>query len=375
MSKLPEVGTTIFSIMSAKANQYNAINLSQGFPDFDIDPDLTESLVWAAKSNTHQYRPLAGSINLLEKTAEIIDYKYGRKVDVGNDLLITAGATQAIYTSITALIKKEDEVIILDPAYDCYEAPIILSGGIPVHISLNENYLPDWDKIRTHCSSRTKMLIINNPHNPSGKVWNDDDFQSLRQILADFPDLILLSDEVYEFIIFEKKHISAHSLWDFRERIIVISSYGKTFHITGWKIGYIVAPEKLMIEIKKVHQFLVFCVNSVCQEALAKYITLPKIDSLGEFYQEKRDFFQKLMAGSRFDILPSEGTYFQVLDYSKISKLNDIDFCNNLVEEFKIASIPISVFSKEKTNNHHIRICYAKKNETLEKATEILCRI
>ena len=375
MSKLPHVGTTIFTVMSAKANAFGAINLSQGFPDFPIDPELANCIRRSVDKNVHQYQPLSGYPLLLEKTGEIIFSQYARKLNLQEELLITAGATQAIYTTITALVSAGQEVIILDPAYDCYDAPVLLCGAKAVRVSLNKDYLPDWEMIEAACNARTKMIIINNPHNPSGKVWDQEDIIALENLLEKFPQMLVLSDEVYEFISYEKSHISLNTIESLRNRCIVVSSFGKTFHVTGWKIGYLVASEAIMREIKKVHQYLVFCVNSVAQDALANYISTEKVESLSEFYRSKRDYFQDLIKESRFEILPSEGTYFQLLDYSVISKEGDVEFCNRLISEFGVAAIPVSVFNADGKDNQRIRLCYAKKDETLLKAAEKLCRI
>ena len=374
-SKLPKVGTTIFTAMSQLANETGAINLSQGFPNFPIDPLLVEILRKNATENVHQYMPMAGFPELSMQISQVIKERYKRDVNPTKELLITAGATQAIFTSILALINKGDEVIILDPSYDCYEPAVILAGGKPVHVQLGNDFLPDWNKIEVAFSSKTKMIITNNPHNPTGRVWNTSDIDSLENLLLKHENVFLLSDEVYEFITFEKEHISIHTRKNLLERTIIISSFGKTFHITGWKMGYLVAPEKLMVEIKKVHQFNVFSVNSVAQACLSEYISQTNVADLGPFYQQKRDLFRNLIADSRFQLLPCEGTYFQTVDYSKISSESDVEFCKTLTKDHGVAAIPISVFNDNHLDLKIIRFCFAKDNDTLTKASKQLCKI
>jgi len=375
MSKLPDVGTTIFTVMSKLANEYGAINLSQGFPNFPVDERLTKILASKANEDIHQYMPMPGSPQLRINISQMIDSVYARSVNPESELLITAGATQAIFTAIMALVGKGDEVIVLDPAYDCYDPTIRLSGGSAVHVELNNDYQPDWDKIESVCNENTRMIVTNNPHNPSGRMWDADDFESLKSLLNKYPKMLWLSDEVYEFISFEKSHISAHHQTELQDRAIITSSFGKTFHITGWKMGYMVAPEKLMTEIKKVHQFNVFCVNSVAQASLTEYLPQVDVTSLGSFYKQKRDLFASRMKNSRFKLLPCDGTYFQLADYSDISDQGDVDFCRWLTTEIGVAAIPVSVFNDPPTDRRHIRFCFAKDDETLIKATEKLCKI
>lgn len=373
-SKLPHVGTTIFSVMSALANDCKAINLSQGFPNFPIDQRLLTLFQEQSNLNVHQYAPLAGLLELREQIAQKIAMHYQHTIDASN-VLITAGATQAIFATIQALVHPDEEVIILDPSYDCYESPVILSGAKPVRIPLNDDFLPDWDRIRSNTSHRTKLIITNNPHNPSGRIWSQTDFDELQSLLEDFPNLWVLSDEVYEFITFEQKHISAHQIAGIKERSIVVSSFGKTFHVTGWKIGYLTAPEAVMTEIQKVHQFLVFCVNSPAQATLAKYLPETDLTQLGSFYQQKRDFFRAQLKDSRFKLLPSEGSYFQVASYQDISSESDVDFCQRITREFGVASIPLSVFNEDFKDQKLIRFCFAKDEDTLTKAAQRLCKI
>lgn len=375
ISKLPNVGTTIFTVMSKMANDYNAINLSQGFPNFPIDPVLVELLQRKASDNIHQYNPMAGNPNLMIEIGTLIQRSYARIVTVQDELLITAGATQAIFTTIQAVVGSGEEVVILDPSYDCYESPIVLAGGIPKRVSLNDEFLPDWNLINATVNEKTKLIITNNPHNPSGRIWTESDMKELENLLNKHPNLLVLSDEVYEYITFENKHLSVHANEFLRSRSIVVSSFGKTFHITGWKIGYLVAPEFIMNEIKKVHQFLVFCVNSVAQNVLADYLPLVKTENLGGFYQEKRDFFKERIQSSRFELMPCEGTYFQVASYQAISEESDIDFTKRLVAEFGVATIPLSVFNSDLKDRKMIRFCFAKDNDTLIQATDRLCKI
>jgi methionine aminotransferase len=296
-------------------------------------------------------------------------------VDVAKEVLITAGATQAIFTTIQALVHRNEEVIILDPSYDCYESPVILAGAKSIRIPLNKEFLPDWDRIRSNTNEKTKLLIINNPHNPSGKVWNQEDIIELEKLVLDFPNLLVLSDEVYEFIHFEKPHFSLNSSEILRERAVVVSSFGKTFHITGWKIGYVIAPDFLMNEMKKVHQFLVFCVNSIAQASLAEYMNYVEVSKLGGFYQKKRNEFSEQMKNSRFELLPCEGTYFQIASYEQISLESDVEFSKKLVLEHGVATIPLSVFNVNGDDRKMLRFCFAKDENTIQEATERLCKI
>lgn len=374
-TKLPKVGTTIFTTMSQMANEYQAINLSQGFPNFPIDPLIEELLAKNSKENVHQYAPMSGLPVLLEGIAAMIHRVYQRSLNPASEILVTAGATQGIFAALQALVHHGDEVVILDPAYDCYNPAVHLAGGTPIHIPMREDFTIDWRELRQTVNQKTRVLIINNPHNPSGKMMDQTDFDALVQVMIDHPNLILLSDEVYEFITFEKPHFSAHHHEILRNRSVIISSFGKTFHLTGWKVGYLVAPEPIMREIKKVHQFLVFSVNSVAQKTLADYISTTDVTSLGLFYQDKRDRFKELMFGSKFEFLPSEGTYFQTVRYNSLSNLPDVQFCEWLVKEVGVAAIPLSVFYEERNDYHTIRFCFAKTDDTLIQAAERLCRI
>lgn len=375
MSKLPHIGTSIFTLMSKMATEHKAINLSQGFPNFPVDERLTDILARLAKEDVHQYLPMSGYPPLLLKIAGLLEKSYGRLVQPETELLVTAGATQAIFTTIQALVKTKEEVIILDPSYDCYEAPVLLCGAKPVRVDLNDDYTPNWERIEKAFSSKTKMMVVNNPHNPTGKIWTESDFRALETLLEKYPEVILLSDEVYEYISFEQKHISVHSRNKLQHRSIVVSSFGKSFHVTGWKVGYLVAPEYLMKEVKKVHQFLVFSVNSICQVAISEYLDLVSVAELGLFYQEKRDYFRKLLENSRFQLMPCEGTYFQVASYASISDEDDLAFCKRLITEHGVAAIPISTFYADGKDLKLVRFCFAKDNATLEAAAKRLCRV
>lgn len=371
-SKFPNTGESIFTSMSKLANQNGAINLSQGFPDFPVDEKLTDILTQVSKENVHQYLPFSGYPPLLESIAKLTLQSYNRTVSPTTEILITAGATQGIFTVIQALVHPNEEVIILDPSYDCYVAPVVLVNAKPVRVSLNNDFTPNWNAIAAAMNSRTRMLIINNPHNPSGKIWSESDFLELEKLLDLFPNVVLLSDEVYEYITFENRHISVNSRKKLRDRAVIISSFGKTFHITGWKIGYAVAPEYLMAELKKVHQYLVFSVNSVAQISIHRFLEHTNPAELYGFYQKKRDRFRALLAGSKFELLPCEGTYFQVVSYAKISNENDVDFTKKLIREFGVAAIPLSVFYQNGNDDQLIRFCFAKNDHTLDQAAEKL---
>ncbi|MDD5151518.1 MAG: methionine aminotransferase [Flavobacterium sp.] len=375
MSKLPNVTTSIFATMSKMAKEYNAINLAQGFPNFAVDEKLANIVAEVVKKDVHQYLPIAGYQPLISKIAKLILDSYQRKVLPETEILVTTGATQALFTTISALIKTDDEVIILDPSFDNYEAPTLLCNAKAIRVELNDDYSPNWERIEKVITSKTRMLIINSPHNPTGKVWKENDFLALENLLEKYPRILLLSDEVYEFITFEEKHISIHSRKKLVDRSIIVSSFGKSFHITGWRIGYLVAPDYLMKEIKKVHQYLVFSVNSLAQAAISDYTDVVSVEELGKFYQEKRDYFRKLLQNSRFELMPCEGTYFQLVSYASISDENDVGFCKRLVVEYGVAAIPISTFYADGKDLKLIRFCFAKDNKTLEEAAKRLCTV
>lgn len=375
MSKLPHIGTSIFTVMSQMATEHQAINLSQGFPNFPIDERLIAILSKLAKENIHQYTPMSGLPSLLDKIAVLTQQSYGRTVSAKEEILIIAGATEGIFATIQALVRANEEVIILDPSYDCYEAPILLSNAKPIRVSLNIDFTPNWEVISAAANEKTKLIIINNPHNPTGKMWTENDFVQLEKLVEAYPNLLVLSDEVYEYITFEEPHISVHHRPKLWHRSISVSSFGKSFHITGWKIGYVIAPENIMKEIKKVHQFLVFSVSSIAQHALNEYIDLVNVKALGQFYQQKRDFFRNLIKETKLELLPCDGTYFQVASYANISDENDLNFTKRLVTEFGVATIPISTFYANGNDHQCIRFCFAKDDETLEKAAERLIKL
>lgn len=376
-SKLPKVGTTIFTVMSRLAQEHNAINLSQGFPDFSSD-EVLHDLVRAAMKNGHnQYAPMAGLMELRERIATKTEQLYGTIYHPETEITVTAGATQAIYTAITAVIHEDDEVIIFTPAYDCYEPAIELNGGKSVIVQMRApDYKIDWTHVRKLINPKTKMIIINTPHNPTATVFSKDDFLALEKLIAN-TDIIVLSDEVYEHIIFdENKHYSASMFPKLAERSFIVSSFGKTFHNTGWKMGYCIAPEALMSEFRKVHQYVVFSVNTPAQYALAEYLkNESNYLSLSAFYQQKRDFFTSVIRNSKFEIIPSKGTYFQLLSYKNISDEKDTDFAVRLTMEHKLAAIPISVFYNQHVDEKILRFCFAKSENTLEKAAEIMNKI
>ena len=375
MSKLPHITTSIFSKMSLMAQKHNAINLSQGFPDFPIDSQLKNLISKAINDNVHQYCPSSGHPKLLEAIAELINNTYDRSIVVDKEVLVTAGATQAIFTAIQAVVNPGDEVLVLDPSYDCYIAPILLCKAKPVRVSLDLDFLPNWEKIKKAVNHKTKLIITNNPHNPSGRTWSESDMKELEGLILRFKDLYLLSDEVYEFITFERPHLSAHLYPSIKEKSIVVSSFGKTLHVTGWKVGYVVADNKIMTEIKKIHQYMVFSVNSLCQNVIYRYLKESSFKNISNLYQQKRDLFRKGMEKSRFKLLPCEGTYFQTVSYEAISKASDIEFTEQLTKINGVAAIPISVFSEKNDHKRIIRFCFAKENETLINATDLLCKI
>ena len=374
-SKLPLIGTTIFTKMSLMAAENKAINLAQGFPNYPIDAQLQNLIGEHSTLDVHQYAPMQGNVILRQEIAHLINKNHKCKIDPNENVLITAGATQGIFAAIQALVSTGEEVIILDPSYDCYEVPILLVGARPIHISLDEKFRPDWQKINDSVSSKTKMIIINSPHNPSGVLWEESDMLLLVDLVQKHPKLIVLSDEVYEFITFEQKHISAAFNEMLRERSVIVSSFGKTFHVTGWKVGYLTAPKSILAEIIKVHQYLVFSVNSLAQSVLAAYLPLSNIEQLGQFYKEKRDTFREALSGSKFTLLPCEGTYFQLASFAAISNKSDTDFCEELTKKYGVAAIPVSAFYGNKFDQQLIRFCFAKDNDTILKATKLLCAI
>ncbi len=369
-SKLPNVGTTIFTVMSALAAEKNAVNLGQGFPDFDCDPELVSAVTRAMQSGFNQYPPMAGVPALREAVSSKIRALYAYDYSATAEITITAGATQAILTAILAVVHAGDEVIVLEPCYDSYVPNIELAGGVPVRVPLTPGtFRPDFARIAAAITPKTRAIIVNSPHNPSGTVWAALEMQQLEALLAP-TNILLISDEVYEHMVFDgHSHQSAASFPGLAERAFVVSSFGKTFHVTGWKVGYVAAPSFLSHEFRKVHQFNVFTVNTPMQHALAHYMCNPApYSTLSNFYQAKRDLFRAGLAQTRFKLLPCEGSYFQSVDTSEVSPLSEADFCKWLTIEVGVAAIPTSAFYGDGFDQHVIRFCFAKKNETLEKA-------
>lgn len=376
-SKLPEVPTSIFSVMSALATKENALNLSQGFPNFESDPKLIEMVHTAMVNGNNQYAPMPGIFSLRKVISEKMENLYGITYNPETEITITAGATQAIFTAIAATIKKGDEVIIFKPAYDCYEPTVELFGGKTIAVQLDpESFSINWQEVKGLITDKTRMIIINTPHNPSGKMLSKNDMLQLEALLKN-TNILLLSDEVYEHIIFDgEKHQSSALFPGLAERSFITASFGKTFHNTGWKMGYCIAPAELTKEFRKAHQFNVFSVNHPTQVALANYLKTPEnYLSLGGFYQKKRDLFLSLIKDSRFEFTPSKGTYFQLLNFKKITNEGDYDFAVRLTKDKKIAAIPISVFNENKYDSKVLRFCFAKTDDTLKKAAEILNQI
>lgn len=376
-SKLPKHETSIFSVMSKMAYEHKAVNMSQGYPNFETDKHLKELVYQAMLDGYNQYAPLAGISPLREQIVDKIESLHGKKYDKNTEVTVTNGATQALYLAITAFVKPGDEVIVLKPAYDSYEPAIELAGGEPVLLQLEgKDYKLDFEALKEKITPKTRMLIINTPHNPSGNVFSKEEMQQLEDLLEG-TDIILLSDEVYEHIIFdEAKHYSASAFPNLSKRAIVCASFGKTFHNTGWKMGYCVAPEELMAEIWKVMEVNVFCVHHPTQRAFAEYLKTPDhYLELGKFYEEKRDKFLHLIKDTAFKAEPSKGTYFQLLNYSEITNEPDLDFSRRLIKEYGIASIPVSAFNKDKKDYRQLRFCFAKTDETLKKAAEILKKV
>lgn len=363
--------------MSALASEHQAINLSQGFPDFDPDPLLSECINEALLTKQVQYAPMPGRLDLRESIAAQLDRDRGVEINPTTEITITAGATQALFTAMAAIINPGDEVIVFDPAYDCYDPTIRLFGGIPIHLELiYPDYTLDWDKLKTSLSSKTRLVIINNPHNPTGTVWDRSDIERFATLLEDYPNALVISDEVYEYIRFKDSHCSVLQNELLRKRSFAVFSFGKTLHVTGWKLGYIVAPPELTDEFRKVHQFNVFCVNNTVQYAVNQYLKKGQdLTSIAPFYEAKRDLFLESIGHSRFRALSCKGTYFCLLNYSTITDEKDTDFARRLTIEHQIASIPVSAFYLSETDHKVLRFCFAKKNETLLRAAEKLCKI
>lgn len=376
-SKLPKHETSIFSVMGKMARDHGAVNMSQGYPNFETDERLKDLVTKAMKEGYNQYAPLAGIGPLREQIVNKIESLHNKKYDPNKEITVTNGATQALFLAITAFVHPGDEVIVLKPAYDSYEPAIELNGGKPVPVQMKgKDYEVDWNEVKEKITSKTRMIIINTPHNPSGRVFSKEDMQKLENLLHD-TNIIVLSDEVYEHIIFDgAKHHSASALPGLSERALVCASFGKTFHNTGWKMGYCVAPSELMTEIWKVMEVNVFCVHHPSQRAFAEYLKDPEhYLQLGQFYQEKRDRFLELIKATGFKAIPAQGTYFQLLDYSEITQESDVDFARRLITEYNLASIPVSVFNKDQKDQKQLRFCFAKTDETLTEAAEILKKV
>lgn len=369
-SKLPDVGTSIFAVMSKMAADYNAINLSQGFPDFHCSEKLVELVNHFMKSGMNQYAPMPGVLELRKEISKKVKRDYNRNYNFETEITITAGATQALYTVFSTIIRAGDEVILFEPAYDCYVPAIKINNGIPVSISLNENdFSIPWDKVKKSITKKTKCIVLNSPHNPTGVIISEVDIIELQRIVKD-TEIIIVSDEVYEHIVFDdKKHISLSSNDELYKRSFIISSFGKTFHTTGWKMGYCCAPEVLTKEFRKLHQFVVFAVNTPIQYAYSEFLKDENnIYNLNSFYKNKRDLFIKLIKNSKFEIRDCNGTYFQLLDYSKISNKNDIEFSEYLTKEIGVAVVPLSPFYQTSSVQKLVRVCFAKKDEILNQA-------
>ncbi len=376
-SKLPNIGTTIFSVMSALANECGAINLSQGFPNFDCSDRLKDLVEKYMRMGYNQYAPMPGVPALRQRIAEKIKTLYGVQVDPDNEITITAGATQAIFCAISTFVRPGDEVILIEPAYDCYRPAIEVNGGLPITYELSPpDYRISWKMLERLISWKTRMIIINTPHNPTGKVLRAEDWKEIQHIAED-RDILVLSDEAYEHIVFdEQQHESLLRFPSIYERSLSVFSFGKTLHATGWKLGYIVASPTLTKEFRKVHQFNVFSVNTPVQHAVAEFLDDPEVYlSLNNFFQKKRDFLLQAMEGSRFKPLPSEGTYFQLFDYSAISGELDKSFVKRLVTDHGVAAIPVSAFYSNANSATVIRLCFAKTEETLEKAGALLRKV
>ncbi len=376
-SRLPNAGISIFAVMSGLANEVGAINLSQGFPDFPISMELVELVNHYMHKGLNQYAPMPGVPALREAIAGKASETFGITYDPQTEITVTAGATEAIFCVITAMIHPGDEAIIIEPAYDSYAPAVELCGGTVRYSSLQvPSYAVNWQEVKSLINSRTKMIMINTPHNPTGSVLSAADLKELDHITRN-SNIVVMSDEVYEHLIFDGiRHESVCYYPDLASRSFVIGSFGKTFHTTGWKTGFIMAPAVLMAEVRKVHQFVVFASNTPIQYAVADYLTNKEnYLQLPAFYQQKRDLFTGLVKDSRFKIIPSYGTYFQLLDYSVISDEKELDFAVRIAKEFGVASVPVSPFYHDKQDNHVLRFCFAKTEETLVKAAEILCTI
>jgi len=379
VSRLPHVGTTVFTRMSQLAIDHGAVNLGQGFPDFACDPALVDLVTDAMRAGHNQYPPMTGLPALRQAIAAKVEATYGHRYDANTEITVTAGASQAIQSAILAVVHPGDEVIVIEPAYDCYAPAIALAGGVVVPVTMRLDaggYRVEWADVRAAVTPRTRMVVINTPHNPTGTILRQADLDALVAIVQD-TQILVLSDEVYEHMVFDgEPHASVARHPALAERAFVVSSFGKTFHVTGWKIGYVAAPAALMAEFRKVHQYNVFCVNAPMQHAIAGYLQDPAPwRDLPAFYQAKRDLFRAGLAASRFTLLPSDGTYFQCVRYDAISDLSEAEFAEWLTREIKVAAIPVSAFYSQPKESHVVRFCFAKKDETLQLALERLARL
>jgi methionine aminotransferase len=377
VTKLASGGVTIFSAMSSLAEELGAINLGQGFPDFNTAPELIETVARCMRDGFNQYAPMHGVFALREALSRKVDTLYGHRYDPATEILVTSGATEALFSTLTALVRPGDEVILFQPAYDSYMPAVRLSGGTPVFVTLRApDYRVDWDEVRRAVTPRTRAIVINTPHNPTGTILGDADMRELSAVL-ERTDAVVVSDEVYEHIAFDgERHASAARYPAIASRAVVISSFGKTYHATGWKVGYCCAPQPLLALVAGVHQWVTYAVNTPVQRAYAEFVARdPGCEAVTRFYQEKRDTFLRLIAGSRFTPLPCRGTFFQLLDYSAITRERDADFALRLVRDHGVASIPLSPFLSGSEPGPVLRFCFAKRDETLAAAAERLCRV
>ncbi|WP_370386611.1 methionine aminotransferase [Snodgrassella alvi] len=376
-SKLPNVGTTIFSVMSALSAKYDALNLSQGFPDYTVDKQLIELVEHYLRAGNNQYAPMAGVVGLRLRIQEKFQRVHGLSVDAEQEITVTAGGTQAIFTTVAALIRPDDEVIIFEPAYDCYAPAVSLFGGkvVPVQLAA-PNFSIDWDFVRSLVTARTRLIIVNNPNNPACRVFNKADVTALAEIVLN-NDIFVLSDEVYEHLVFDDARPQTLLTQPLlRERTFVVGSFGKLLHATGWKVGYCVAAPALMAEFRKVHQFNVFSVHTPTQYVIADYLAdASHYENLEHFFQQKRDFLLAGLSNSRFKVYVPQGTYFMLLDYSAISTASETEFVRELVAKYKVATIPLAAFYHDGFSQQCIRVCFAKRQETLEQAVELLCAV
>lgn len=376
-SKLPGIGTNIFSVMSQMATEHGAINLAQGFPDYQVDSKLINLISNSYKAGHNQYAPMPGVLSLRQAVSEKFHALYGIKYNPDNEITVTAGGTQAIFTVIASIIGPGDEAIVFEPAYDCYGPTVKLFGGlVKTYEMMPPDFKIDWQTVKKLISVNTKLIILNSPHNPTGSLLTGEDYKELQRITQG-TDIIILSDEVYEHMVFDgKKHISPVSDTELREKTIIVASFGKLLHATGWKVGYCLAPESIMKEFRKTHQFNVFAVNTPIQVAIAEYLA-DENNYLGisDFFQQKRDLFRNLLKDSKFKLLPCAGSYFQTVSYENISNISDTAFAEQLIKEYKVACIPLSAFYQRATDHKLIRFCFAKKDETLKKAANLLLKV